>query len=416
MDFSGWEARIKKQLLKSAWKRTVVPGFFLIIFWVIPSIVFPHSTQTVTPVDAAHADAAPVNVAAILSTTGIAAPHNTPLLPLIELAVDEINAEGGILGRPVNLMLIDNRSTPIGSTKAAEKAIENDVVAVIGAHWSSHSLVMAPILQKAEVPMICISTNPEISPIGDYIFRVSFNDIFQAKMLARFARETLQTRRAVIAENINETYSMALADYFSESYRQLGGEILFEAPYKGKAVDFKPIIEQIKALRPEMVFIPGYSRDSGLFIKQAVMEGVDTVFLGADAWDDIAQYAGQALDGSYRSVVWHPGVDTAMSVALQQKHKEKYGALPINYSAVPWYDAFMLLRDAVTRSGSFDRSKIRDALAETKAFQGATGVISFDDIGEVKASTLVILNYVEDREVFFTTISDQPSGMEHGGK
>ncbi len=353
-----------------------------------------------------HAGAASVNVAAILSMTGIASPHNKPLLPLIELAVHEINATGGIFGQPIHLMILDNQSTPIGSKKAAEKAIESNVVAVIGAHWSSHSLEIAPILQNAEIPMITISTNPKIALVGNYVFQVTFNDAFQGKMLAKFARERLHSSRAVVVKNINEAYSMELAGYFSQSYSGMGGNVIFEAVYKGKAVDFKSIITRIKKASPEIVFIPGYSRDSGLFINQSVMQGVNVVFMGADAWDDISQYAGETLDGSYRSVVWHPGLDTPQSRALQQQHQDQYGDLPINYSAVPWYDAFMLLKDAATRAGCFKHSKIRDALAETKAFHGATGLISFDESGEMIANTLVILKYEKEREIFFEAIAD----------
>ena len=387
--FFGWAA-VKKAMAESV-------SFAIVI---VSSLFFFLGAPIL------HAGTAPVNVAAILSITGIASPHNKPLLPLIELAVHQINATGGILGRPIHLMILDNQSSPIGSKKAAEKAIERDVVAVIGAHWSSHSLEIAPILQNAKIPMITVSTNPKIPLVGNYIFQVTFNDAFQGKMLAKFARERLHSSRAVVVKNINETYSMELAGYFSQSYSRMGGNVLFEAVYKGKAVDFKSIITRIKKASPEIVFIPGYSRDSGLFINQSVMQGVNVVFMGADAWDDISQYAGETLDGSYRSVVWNPGLDTPQSGALQQLHQDRYGDLPINYSAVPWYDALMLFQDAVQRAGSLERSKIRDALEATMGFKGASGILSFDENGEVIANTLVILKYDKEREIFFEAITD----------
>jgi len=242
---------------------------FFLWWWVILLGISP--SVMATPI--------PVTVAAVLSTTGIAAPHNLPLIPLIELAVDEINSQGGVLGHPLKLLCIDNHSTPIGSTQAAKKAIDNHVIAVIGAHWSSHSLAMAPLLQQAKIPMISISTNPGITLVGDYIFRINFNDHFQGQMVAKFARETLGAANAVVLKNLNETYSMTLGEYFGRGFKQLGGKILLESGYKGDAVDFQSLISQIKPLHPDVVFIPGYSRDSGLFLKQTISQDLFSILL-----------------------------------------------------------------------------------------------------------------------------------------
>jgi len=346
----------------------------------------------------------PVTVAAVLSTTGIAAPHNLPLVPLIELAVDEINSQGGLLGHPLKLLLIDNHSTPIGSTQAAQKAIDSHVIAVIGAHWSSHSLAMAPLLQQAKIPMISLSTNPDITLAGEYVFRVNFNDRFQGQMVAKFARETLDAGNAVVLKNLNEAYCMTLAEYFCRGFKQLGGKILLESGYKGDAVDFKNIISQIKPLHPDVIFIPGYSRDSGLFIKQSVSQGLHSIFIGADAWDDIHRYAGDALEGSYCTAVWHPEMNNPSSQHVQKIFQQRYHSDNINFSAVPWYDAFMLLSDAVDRAKSLDKDKIRDALAATRGFQGASGTITLDKNGDPVGKEMVILKYEQGKPVYLKTI------------
>ena len=345
-----------------------------------------------------------ITVAAVLSTTGIAAPHNLPLIPLIELAVDEINTQGGLLGHPLNLLLIDNHSTPIGSAKAALKAINNDAIAVIGAHWSSHSMAMAPRLQQAKIPMITISTNPDITLTGNYIFRINFNDKFQGSMVAKFAKESLNAVNAVVLKNLNEAYCITLAEYFSNTFKQLGGKILLESGYKGDTVNFQDIISRIKTLQPDIIFIPGYSRDSGLFIRQTVSQEIYSIFVGADAWDDIHRYAGDALEGSYCTAVWHPRQKNPLSLHLQKQHRERYNSDEINYSAVPWYDAFMLLRDAVNRAKSLDRDKIRKALAGTQKFQGASGTITFDANGDPIGKEIVILKYKKGKPVFLQTM------------
>ncbi|GAB6145086.1 ABC transporter substrate-binding protein [Desulfocicer niacini] len=346
----------------------------------------------------------PVTVAAILSTTGIAAPHNRPLIPLIELAVDEINSQGGLLGHPLKLMLIDNYSTPIGSTKAARKAAGSNAIAVIGAHWSSHSLAMAPLLQQAEIPMISLSTNPGITLTGNYIFSINFNDIFQGQMVAKFAKETLGATNAVVLKNLNEVYCMTLAKYFSKKFKQMGGTILLESGYKGDTVDFQDIISRIKNVQPDVVFIPGYSRDSGFFIRQTIRNGLYSIFIGADAWDDIHRYAGDALEGSYCTAVWHPRQNTPQSQHLKNQYRHQYHSDEIYFSAVPWYDAFMLLRDAVNRARTLDRNKIREALAATRGFQGASGTITFDANGNPVGKEIVVLKYENGKPVYLKTM------------
>ncbi len=348
-----------------------------------------------------------VKVAAILSLTGIAAQHNEPLIPFIELAVDEINADGGLLGKPVQLILLDNHSTPIGSSLAAKEAVTLDVLAVIGAHWSSHSLSMAPILQEAGIPMITISTNPQITPIGDYIFRINFVDTFQGEIMARFAYKDLNARRAAVVKNLNEDYSVMLADVFLTFFEQHGGQIVYEGGYKGKAVNFSETITSICEVQPDVVYIPGYSRDSGLFIKQAAAVGVESTFLGGDAWDEIYHYGGGALEGSYYTAVWHPEMNSPASQHLQTMFQEQFDREISNFSAPPWYDAFMLLRDAVRRAGSLQHAAIRDALAATTDFRGATGNIRFDENGTPQNKEIVILRVKDGEPVYFTTIKPQ---------
>jgi branched-chain amino acid transport system substrate-binding protein len=350
----------------------------------------------------------PVNVAAIFSQTGIAAIHNAPLIPMLELAVEEINSRGGLLGHAVKLLLLDNQSTPIGSMKAAEEAVRRQVSAVIGAHWSSHSLAIAPILQEAGIPMISPgSTNPKVTQIGDYIFRVCFLDSFQGMAMARFAYTDLRARKAVLLKNIDEAYSLMLAEFFANSFRQSGGDVLMDGDYRGKAVDFAGLLEKVKRLKPDVLYIPGYTRDSGLLIRQAVSMGIHTTFLGGDAWDEIHDYAGSALDGSFQSAAWHPSVPFPGSTHLQKLYRNKYGTDIKNFSAPLAYDAFMLLADAVERAGTFDRARIRSALAQTRGFQGATGVITFNGSRDPQNKDVVILRWEKGIPKYLKTIQPE---------
>jgi len=371
--------------------------FFL--FTLIAALLF-GLTPPSAAIGAEHA-----KVAAIFSQTGIAAGHNAPLIPMIQLAVDQVNKSGGLLGRPVDLILLDNQSTAIGAALAAEEAVRLDVLAVIGAHWSSHSLAMAPILQKAGIPMISPgSTNPEVTKVGDYIFRACFVDSFQGKAMARFAHHELKAASAVVLKNIDEAYSLMLAEFFSRAFSEVGGKVLLDAGYRGKAVDFSELLQQIKELDPDVLYIPGYTRDSGLIINQANALGLNVVYLGGDAWDDIYNFAGEAINGSYNSAPWHPGVPFPASNKLKKIYFDRFQSDITNVSAPLAYDAVMLLKNAVERANSFQRSKIRDALASTKDFPGATGMISFDDHGDPLGKEVIILKWEQGQPKYFSSI------------
>jgi branched-chain amino acid transport system substrate-binding protein len=181
--------------------------------------------------------AEPVQIAAIFAKTGIAMTNNTPHIQCVELAVEEINSQGGLLGRPVQLIILDNKSSPIGSSMAAKKAVELQVPAVVGAAWSSHSLQMAPVLQEAKIPMITGSaTNPKVTRIGNYIFRACFIDSFQAQAMAHFAYNDLGARKAGVLEIINEEFSLTLAELFVSAFQQAGGSVVLKESYANTAV------------------------------------------------------------------------------------------------------------------------------------------------------------------------------------
>ncbi len=353
--------------------------------------------------DRANADI--IRIAAIFSQTGIAAPHNQPLLPVIELAVDEINRSGGILNNPIQLILLDNQSSPIGSKLAAEQAVKMNVTAVIGAHWSSHSLAMAPVLQKAKIPMIAPgSTHPDVTKAGDYIFRACFLDSFQGMAMARFARDELKAKKAAIIRNIDETYSIMLAEFFKNAFIKFNGKVLIDDGYRGNAIDFANLIKKIKTAAPDIIYLPGYSRDSGLFIRQARQLGVTAVFLGGDAWDEIETYSKDTVRGSFQSAPWHPQVPFPKSAHLKKLYFDRYKN-EINNMSVPLaYDAVLLLAEAIERAGSLDREKIKNALADIKAFQGATGLISFDENGDPKNKDVIIIKFDDKGRSFYKTI------------
>ncbi len=351
--------------------------------------------------------AEPIKIAAIFAKTGIATTNNLPHIQCVKLAVEQVNSQGGLLGRPVELIVLDNQSSPIGSSMAARKAVELQVPAVVGAAWSSHSLRIAPILQQAKISMITgSSTNPKVTRIGNYIFRTCFIDSFQSQAMAQFAYTELGARTAIVLEIINEEFSLTLAELFVNAFQQAGGKVVLKESYANTAVDFAAILEKVKPLSPDVIYVPGYARDCGLLIKQAVAMGIKTTFLGADGWAGALMYnvGGHAIAGNYYSAHWHPDVDFPQSVHLQNIYYQKYKSKIPHMNAPLNYDAFLLLADAIRRAGSFDHDRIRDALAETHGFHGATGTITLNDYGDPVNKPVVIMKLGREAPTYFKSV------------
>ncbi len=351
--------------------------------------------------------AEPVRIAAVFAKTGQAVVVHgiRPEFSAVQLAVKELNSRGGLLGHPVEVLEFDNRSTALGSKQAAEEAVRGKVIAVIGATWSSHSLGMAPVLQKAGVPMITpVSTSPQVTLAGDFIFRACFIDDFQGAVMAAFAFRDLKAKKAVVLTNTGDKYSLGLAAFFMERFSRLGGQVLLEGDYIGSAVDFTHLIKKMRSLKPDVCFIPGYVRDTGYIIKQSKEMGIQAVFLSGDAMsDDIYKYAGSSANGTYFSTHWHPESSEKKSRQFVQAYQKSYGKIGDATPALA-YDAVMLLADAVTRAESPDPKKIRDALAVTRGFKGVTGEITFDNNRNPVNKSAVILKFENGKSVYVKSI------------
>ncbi|MBM9519090.1 ABC transporter substrate-binding protein [Desulforhopalus vacuolatus] len=322
-----------------------------------------------------------IKIAAVLAKTGDAAESNLEIFEAFRFAVAEVNSKGGVLGKKINLIEYDNHSTPIQSKLAAQQAVKDGVVAVMGASWSSHSLAMAPYLQKMKVPMISSgSTNPDVTLAGDYIFRICFVDSVQGKVLARFTRNDLKAATVVIMQNITSDYSLGLTKIFAQNFTAGGGKVLAFLNYKSGRTDFTDLLKAAQELNPDVLFIPEHS-ESGSVVRQAQDLGIKAKMLGGDGWPCRQFYAngGQDIEEGYYTTSWNKDLDTAASRDFVARYSKVYEVT--DFSALP-YDTAMLLFDAIHRAGSVDRGAIRDAIAATKDFDGVSGKISFDTHGD----------------------------------
>ena len=297
------------------------------------------------------------------------------------LAFEEVNAEGGILGQKIELVSEDGQSKAGQSATAVRKLITQDkVVAILGDATSSATLEAAPIAQADKIPMITpTATNPRITEVGDFIFRVCFLDEFQGRVLARFAREKLKAQKIFTLTDVKQDYSIDLLKFFKEEFTKLGGTIVGEQSYSTGDTDFRAQLTPIRVAKPDAVFVPGYYQEVALIVKQARQIGLTMPFIGCDGWANqtLLAIGGKAVDGCFFTNHFSPDDQSPIVNSFVTKYQEKYGVLPDTFSALG-YDAARLLADAIKRAGSSDPQAIRDALAKTAGFQGVTGEISLD--------------------------------------
>ncbi len=339
-----------------------------------------------------------INIAAIYALTGKAAEDNATSLRGVRLGVEDINRQGGILGRQINLLTYDNLSSPIGSSIAAEKAAKADVACIIGATWSTHSLAIAKVAQAREIPMISnMSTHPDVTKIGNHIFRVCFTDDFQGSVMARFARKELNAATAVVFTNLTSDYSLKLSEIFKKNFEHSGGKILAELEYKPKQERFDEQITQAKNAGADVLFLSGHD-ESGLIIRQAQNAGITSIPIGGDGWTGQSFFAkgGSELKRGYCCTHWSEFTDSEISRSFVKKHK-------YDSATALGYDAVMVMADAITRSGSTDRAKIREALANTRFFKGVTGTITFNANGDPVKSA-VIMEIRNGKQRYFKTL------------
>jgi branched-chain amino acid transport system substrate-binding protein len=328
------------------------------------------------------------------------------------MAASEVNHAGGINGRHIDVVIEDDKGSPEEAARLTAKLIDEDkVVAIIAGGTSGNSRAAAPKAQASHIPMVSpSSTDPAVTLTGNYIFRACFVDSFQGEVMANFAINTLKAQKAAILFDFNSPYSKGLSDYFKLSFARLGGTVVSEQTYTQGDSDFKGQLSTIRSAEPDVIYIPGYYGDVTLVAKQARMIGLTQPLLGADGWDapELWQLGGDALNGAY--ITTHYSVDDP-SPAIQtfvDLYKQRYGNLLPDAHAALAYDAARLLFDSIARTGSTDGDKLRDALAQTKNFEGVTGFISMDsDRNAVKPA--VVLKLQDLKFIYQETIQPQIS-------
>lgn len=323
-----------------------------------------------------------------------------------QMAVDEINASGGLLGKKVRLVTEDDQSKQGEAGTVVKKLLSREkAVAILGEVASGKSLEMAPICQKAGIPMISpASTNPKVTEVGDYIFRVCFIDPFQGTVMAKFALSRGWKKVAIVTD-VKQDYSVGLSDFFKKYYTANGGTIVSEQSYSSGDKDFKAQLTALKGSAPDAIFASGYYNEAGLLAVQARELGINAPLLGGDGWDSpsLTQVAGKAMEGNFFSNHFAAEDKSPIIQDFVKRFTARHKSAPDAMAALG-YDSMMILAAAMKKAGTTDGKAVRDAIAQTKDYQGITGMITLDEKRNA-TKPAVILTIKDGKFVYVETIS-----------
>ena len=328
-----------------------------------------------------------INIGINYELTGEVASYGQASVDGIELAIDEINAAGGINGKKINAVKYDNKSDKSQATTLATKLMTQDkVVAVLGPATSGAFKATIPEANKNKVVVASGSATADdvtvdANGVKEYAFRICFSDSYQGTAMANYALNNMSATKAVVIMDNSSDYAKGLAANFTTTFEAGGGQVVATEAFVAGDTDFNAIITKIKGNDFDVIFIPGYYNEAGLIIKQARNQGIDTPILGADGFGapELTELAGaDALNNVFFSSHFS-SLDKDPSVTgFIQNFKTKHGKEPDQFAALG-YDLAMFLADGIKRAGSTDTAAIKDALASTKDFVGITGSFSMDE-------------------------------------
>ena len=356
------------------------------------------------------ADAGPIIIGNVMPLSGEIATFGQGANNGVKLAVDEANAAGGVKGRKLEVVVFDTLGKPEEAAISATRAInEKKATVLIGDLGSGGTLALAPISEANKVPAISpASTNPKVTKDGErtrpYMFRVCFIDPFQGTVMAKFAAQNLKAKKAAIIRDVGNDYSMGLADYFTKTFKELGGEIAVDVSYKAGDQDFKAQLTKVKFAKPDLVYVPGYYTDVALIGRQARELGVKAPLAGGDGWDSAKLYeiAQGALDGGFFSNHYSAENPSPVVQEFAKKYEAAFHAKPDAFAALG-YDAALLAIDAMKRATEVTPGALRDAIEKTTTLQGVTGTIRLDaDHNPVKSA--VIIGIEKNAAKYVTTV------------
>ncbi len=303
----------------------------------------------------------------------------------VQMAVEKVNAAGGVLGKKIEVVAYDNRADRLEAVNVAKRLVEQDkVVAIIGPAQSGVTNAIREVNNSAKVPVVATTaTNPTVTVNDDgtvvpYTFRVCFIDPFQGTVAAQCALEELKAKTAAVLYDVGDEYSQFLGKYFIEAFEKGGGKITTSEAFRSGELDFRAQLGKIKETTPDVLFIPTMQKEAALASKQARDLGIQSTLMGGDGWGspDIFELGGPAVEGSY--FVNIAALEDPQIQGFLTDYRAKYNQDPVLPNPVLAYDAILWLADAIKRAGTTDGEKLKAAMEQTKDLQVLTGVLSID--------------------------------------
>lgn len=318
-----------------------------------------------------------------------------------------------VLGKKIELVIADNKSDKVEAATAAARLVEKEkVTAIIGSWGSSLSMAAGDIVKQRKVPTVGAScTNPLVTKGNEYYFRVCFIDPFQGTVMANYAYSKLNAKKAAIVQEVSNDYAVGLANFFTDNFKKLTNDpncIVAVANYNTGDQDFSAQLTNIKAKQPDVIFAPGNFTESALVISQARKLGITCPIIGGDTWEtqEFLDIGKEAVEGAVFSTFFATEKPiTSESQKFLDEYRKQYQKEPAAVTALG-YDAYILILDAIKRANTTDTVKIREALAETKEFPGAAGIITLDqDRNAIKNA--VIKQVKNGKFTYLDTIATQ---------
>ena len=370
----------------------------VIILLLALTFVIPLSSS-VTPASAKK----PIVIGVYYPMTGASAPYGQMGWQGLQLAYKN---RPTMLGRPVKLVLVDNRSDKVESANAVNRLIKrNKVIAVLGGLTSSNSLAGGPVCEKANIPMVSPwATNPMVTQGKKYVFRVCFIDPFQGHVAANFARKTLKAKTAAVLIDKSQDYCVGIAAFFMRSFKKLGGKIVSVIYYQTGDQDFTAQLGAVRSAKPDILYVPGYFAEDALIARQAREQGLTLPLLSGDAAQapELIKIGKKAVEGLYLTTHFDAkGVTTASGKQFVKLYLATYKRAPDSVAALSW-DAYNILLDAIKKAGSTKAAGIVANLENVKNYPAVTGVLSIVKHNAVKPA--VILKVKGGKFVYVETV------------
>src|SRR5574344_1914806 len=344
-----------------------------------------------------------VKIGGIFPLSGSVAVYGVECKNGIDLAIEEINAAGGINGKQIVLVSEDDEGNPEKSVSAYKKLTTKDgVKLLIGSLTSGCTQSITSRAQAQKVVQLApAATAPAITDAGNFIFRACFIDPFQGTVGGKFAAETLGSKKAAILYDVGNDYSVGLTENFEKSFVANGGAVVAKESYSTGDKDFNAQLTKIKNAKPDVVYLPDYYGTVALIAKQLRAQGINTPIVGADGWDGLTDNAGdEVLNGFYSN---HYAADSTTGAVktFVEAFQAKYNEAPNSFAALG-YDCVYMLRDAIIKAGSLENEAVRTALEATNG-DYVTGHLTFDEKHNPVKSA-VMLQIVRDNDGKLTTV------------